>query len=56
MIALRADMAREVESGTPFNVGFARALRARSWSCRVRARRATKATKDESGGYQPRRR
>ena len=52
MLALRADMAREVESGTPFNVGFARALakRAGEFAAFVRAALPT-ATKDEAEGY-----
>jgi len=52
MLALRADMAREVESGTPFNVGFARALakRAAEFAQFVRAALPA-ATKDEAEGY-----
>lgn len=52
MIALRADMARELESGTPFNVGFARGLakRAAEFAQYVRAALPA-ATKDEAEGY-----
>ena len=52
MLQLRADMAREVESGTPFNVGFARALakRAAEFAQFVRAALPA-ATKDEAEGY-----
>ena len=52
MLALRADMARELESGTPFNVGFAQALakKAAMFAQFVRAALPA-ATKDEAEGY-----
>lgn len=52
MLQLRADMARELESGTPFNVGFAQALakKAALFAQYVRAA-LPPATKDEAEGY-----